>query len=466
MDPQVDRVLGEARARGIDIREKLGGGSFCEAWAVGDALVMRIPRALAIVRDVEFERGYGPLVGEHVSPTGPFHYLPVASTDLARELFERSIDRQRDVQTGPLARFVDRLELADTPVALHERAPGRALAAMPFDDIRAALPRIARALVELHDTLGFHGDLKPAHVFVDGERVTFIDPLPKYTGAIGSAGYTLPTLVVDPDADRDEGRLAGDLASLAAIAAEASGVDLGWGDLLYMIANLFNGRFGRGFSPQEVLADRLARVRTIDDPALRGWVERACTLVLAPYTRSIKPYEAGITRTALLDLASWVDADPAKFAAFRAALAPLAARVHARPTLMDFLLEGERLPPGAWDYAATYNCHAESFATMRDAAHELRALFATFGVPAAAAPPPIAQPRNPHDVLLPLRALLVDLSVLLDAASYTPARLAELGARIARVFESIADLERDNRYQHAARRYVNYVCGPITDRVG
>lgn len=304
MDPQVDRVLVEARARGIDVREKLGGGSYCEAWAVGDAMVMRIPRALAIVRDIDFPRGYGPLVGEHVSPTGPFHFQPIEDTALARELFERSIDRQRIVHEAPLARFLDRIELADTPVALHERAPGHALATMALDDIRPVLPHVARALVELHVQFGFHGDLKPAHVFVDGERVTFIDPLPRYERAIGSAGYTLPTLVFDPANDRDEGHLAGDLASLAAIAAEACGVDLGWGDLLYAFANLYNGRFGRGVSPHQILDDRLERVRAIGDPALRGWVEGACRIVLSPYLQRVQPYAPGVTRTALLGLAS------------------------------------------------------------------------------------------------------------------------------------------------------------------
>src|SRR5262245_29956799 len=98
MDPGVERVLSEARTRGLDVRDKLGGGGLCGAWAIGDALVMRIPRALPVDPE-RFVRGYGPLVVEIDSPTGPFDVRCVGNP---RWLFAAALDRQREVTRGPL----------------------------------------------------------------------------------------------------------------------------------------------------------------------------------------------------------------------------------------------------------------------------------------------------------------------------------------------------------------------------
>ena len=107
MDPLVDRALAAARARGIDVREHLGNTSYCQRWAVGDALVMRIPRST-------FDGDEGPF-----STAGR-----VDSPVLARTLLALATYRQRKVDRGTLARFVDQLDLDGIAVTLHERPAG------------------------------------------------------------------------------------------------------------------------------------------------------------------------------------------------------------------------------------------------------------------------------------------------------------------------------------------------------
>ena len=443
MDPQVDRAVAEARRRGIDVREPLGGGSYCEVWAVGDALVMRIPRALPAGDDLA--RGYGPVVGNHVSPTGPFVYGGVDQLGIAHALFEGSIDRQRSVERGPLARFVDRLELGDTVVSLHERAPGQALSTLPREAFR--LPLIARALVELHDELGFHGDLKPAHVFVDGDRVTFIDPLPKLpeTALLGSAGYALPILVGDPRDDRDEGLLLRDVVALAAIAAEASGVELGLEGFVFAMSNFGNGRFGRGLHPTAAIAGIAARARSIADATRRRWIDDVLHAASDVYRLHPHPPEPGRARALLVHVE------------LRAVLGQIADRTQQPPSLMDFLA-AERRHAALDEVTPPFDARDASFAQLVDAAVELRRSYAaTFGEPAVTAPPPIEHPSDVYEVTYPLRTLLVDLARLLDP---TPATLTVWGGLLARIDASIAQLCDPRRLEAAARRYINYVCHP------
>jgi len=291
----VEGVLAEARARGIAVGEPLGGGSYCEAWAVGDALVLRIPRAIAI--HGEPAHGYGPLTGDHVSPTGPFELLAL-TTGQALEVFELALERQRDVTCRALARLVDRLELAGVTVSLHERAPGCELAMLPPDRARACLPAVARALVELHGQFGAHLDLKPAHIFVDGDRVTFIDPLPLDYVLFGSLGYSLP-LLGDPKLPRDEALLLRDAIGLAAIAAESYGIDLDLGRHVSAMCNLFNGRFGRGWDAQEVVADVKRRCSELPDDRVRHFIESVFDNAMAIYAPHHHRPSAGITKGCL-----------------------------------------------------------------------------------------------------------------------------------------------------------------------
>lgn len=281
---------------------RLGGGSYCEAWEVGDALVLHVPR---VVEREPATHGYGPLTGDHVSPTGPFALLNIELEVTSRQLFEAAIDRLRGVEVAVLARLVDRLELAGTPVALHERAPGRSIATLDVAELRAQLPAIARALLELHGRFGFHGDLKPAHVFIeaspdaDASRVTFIDPLP-ITGVMlfGSYGYSLPVMPRDPTDPRDEGWLMRDVISLAAIAAECWGVDLALGPLGNTLMNVDNGRFGHGFDATVTLGRLHAMTRTISAP-LRLWIDQVCDTTLGLYRPISRPLRPG-TASALL----------------------------------------------------------------------------------------------------------------------------------------------------------------------
>jgi len=446
MDPQVDRVLAEARARGIDIRTQIGSTGYCESWAVGDALVMRIPRS-------EFPaalgRGDGPIVADYFAPQDGYAFRGVDSAVLAHTLLESSTERQRGVDRGPLARFVDRLELAGVAVALHERPAGRAPVR---DDLRA----IARALVELHDVLGYHGHLAPAHVFVDGDRVTFTDPLPVYPKLLGAVGYAIPIAAAEL-APRDEGLLLRDVAALVAIAAEACGCDLGWDhDFVAYLENGPNRSIGRPWDARPALAELARRTRTIEDTALRGWIDAAARLALDHYlpVPSVRPKTSGprpATRGIARSLLAHFD--------FYAALGAIAARVTASPSLMDFVAMERGAVIEAYDspdtaFAAFGACDA-SFATIAGAVPELQRLYArTFGEQPAGALAPIAHHPDVYADVYPLRTLLLDVDRLLAP---TPATLGEASGLAARALQAIEQLRDAQQRQNAARRYVNYV---------
>lgn len=198
----------------------------------------------------------GPNRARPASPTGPIAVEAPASFDEAAGLLREAIERQGQTGAGrPLARLVRPLELARCPAALYERLDGASLETRLHGDpagARAALAPLAQALQALHAGFGMHGDLKPDHVFFDGDRPVLIDPLPS-PGWLGSVGYALP-FPVDPEAPaevRREGERMRDLAALLAITVRCWSRTMGWdAGFLSGLLNRGNGRFGRGFDPE------------------------------------------------------------------------------------------------------------------------------------------------------------------------------------------------------------------------
>jgi len=452
MDPTVDRVLAEARANGMEIGAQIGAHGYFEAWAVGDAAVMRIPRTLAITRPVvdnspRFERGEGPLVvgGNRL-----------VSIDKPGPFLDAVLARERKTTSRVLARFVDRIELAGVGVALHEHPPGRTFT-NDTSELVPYLPAIARALVELHAVFGFHGDLSFDHIAVDGiDRVTFTDPLPHPSGlVVGTAGYSLPYPPRDLIDARDEGLLVRDLGALAAIAAEACGHPLGFEQHVSRCAHaIFRGAFGDGFWMTDERNDARTRYSSIADPALRGWIEDAVELVLTSYT--IGHPSAGTATRYLQALANTPPSDA--FVKLRDAMLPLVQRIHESPSLMAFIV-AERRRTGARDpVVQAFNACDQALARLPPLLDELYKIFvALFGERPLVEPRKVAHPEEVYAESHDMRTLLVDLEHLFDRTWYTPVTLAEVGGRVARASALIAKLATNNQIQIAARRYINYV---------
>jgi hypothetical protein len=429
MDPQIDRVVREARARSIDVGGQIGSTSYCETWAVGDSLVMRIPRSEF---PAELARGDGP-------------FLPVGTVDsavLARTLWESSTERQRGIDRGPLARFVDRLELDGVAVALHERAIGRPPV---VEDLRA----IQRALADLHDVLGYHGHLVPAHIAVDGDRVTFTDPLPVYPKLLGGVGYALPIFAAAL-APRDEGLLLRDVAALVSLAAEQCGVDLGW--TRPFAAFLDTAHRSRPWDARPALLELARRTQPIAD---RGWIDAVARLALDHYipVPSVRPPQAE-PRPAQAGTAHSLLDKPL----FHAAVAGIARTLQTSPSLFDFLaieraaaLESREQRP---DPVLAFNVRDASFAAILD---ELPALRAAYADAKPVELPPIVHHPDVFAESHALRTLLIDLDRLLAP---TPANIADAGGLLARLAVAIEPLRDPQIRMAAARRYVNYVSNP------
>lgn len=430
MDPLVDRALAAARARGIDVREHLGNTSYCQRWAVGDALVLRIP--LIAVADDE-THGAGPM-------------LESKNRNIAQLLLDSTTDRQRGVDRGPLARFVDRIDLDGVGVTLHERAVGHAPA-------RGDIPAVARALAELHDVLGYHGHLVPAHIFVDGAQVTFTDPLPAYPFVLGAIGYDLP-IAAQALEPHDEGRLLRDVVAMIAITAELCDCDLGWNASFIEFFERWGNTGVRGpWHVSRELEDFYLRTQTIGDPILRGWVDAAARLVLDHYipAPSVRP-ESAAPRPATPGIAKSL---LTRFD-LHAALGAIAARIERSPSLFDFVeLERARaigVTPTADDYETAFAARDASFAQLAGALDEIQR---AYGDPPAVPVPVIVHPTDVYAESHELRTLLLDVDKLLHPV---PETLSIAGGLLTRARSSLAALaaDEDKRYM-AARRYVNYV---------
>lgn len=409
MDPQVDRVLvaaagsiavpDQGRAVKIDIHEQISETAYCVNHAVGDALVMRIPRS-------------------ELANDGPF--LTSSARPDPRVLLDSSTDRARGLPS-----FVDRLELAGVPVALHARAIGRR---PEPGDLRA----IARALATLHETVPYHGHLTPAHIVV-GDTIAFTDLLPEYPNLLGGIGYALP-IHGDP-ALRD-------VAALIAIAAELAGAPLAWGREVASFLEAVNRGGSHPWDPQPMLA---ALYATYD-----GWICAAGRLCLDHYLpipsvspATARPREpvAGTARALLVDHARY------------AALGSLMRTLFASPSLFDFLVleraaaieSTERAP----DPIAALSAADASFAAIDAALPPLRALYKDEPV---APVPPHAHHADVAEELMPLRSMLIDLDRLLAPVPGTP-----IGGLLARVTENFEALRDPARRAAAVRRYLNYV---------
>lgn len=438
MDPEVDRALAAARAQGLEIGDRLGATGYCERWALGEGIVMRVPRS---VPAAALGRGDGPFVvaadGTATGVDGLAH---------ARTLFEQGIDRQRGVERGPLARFVDRLELDGVPVALHERPAGGA--PTPAD-----VPAIARALAELHATFGYHGHLAPAHVVVDHEGVAFTDPLPPSPRLLGALGYALP-IHAAALAPTDEGLLLRDVAALAALAAELHGVDLGW-DARFAahLEHTANRGVGRPWDARPALAELARRARAIADEHVRGWIVAAGRLALDHYlpAPSVRPTSTAPRAAAPGTAHSLL----ARFD-LHAGLGALAAELAASPSLLDFValergLPIHTAPHDQPDPAIAFEAREVSFARIAAA---LPALAHLYGEPPPVEVPPIAHHADVYAETRPLRALLLDVDRLLAP---TPATLDLAGGLLARARVALDQLHDPAVRMAAARRYVNYV---------
>jgi hypothetical protein len=73
---------------------------------------------------------------------------------------------------------------------LLERLRGESFATLDRALARQAIPALCHAVVALHETYGVHGDLKPPHVYLEGDEVVLIDPVGEGEW-IGSVGYSL-----------------------------------------------------------------------------------------------------------------------------------------------------------------------------------------------------------------------------------------------------------------------------------
>ena len=283
------KVAEAAERRGLNVGRLVGMGGHAavfEAHPEGrDRCVLKVPWSTPRpTGDLpsELPLGHGPARVDPVSPTGPFALRGPLGTDEAEAILRDSCARQGRTGAGrPLALLLDVLDLAGVTVALYERVWGDTLAARIHycpEDARLLVPRLARALRELHRTFGGHGDLKPAHIYWTQEGPVFIDPLGP-SAYIGSVGYALPCcLGADGPDDGDPLRVR-DLGALAQILAEMWGGSLGWdGQLVHAIANCGRGRFDRGLDPESVR-------RTMDEGTaaipteLRRWTREAAGAV-------------------------------------------------------------------------------------------------------------------------------------------------------------------------------------------
>jgi hypothetical protein len=401
MDPLVDRVLVDARARSIEVRDQIAATAYCVTHAVGDALVMRIPRS-------EFTNA------------GPF--LTDASRPDCAVLLDSSTDRHRHLPS-----FVDRLELAGVPVALHARAIGRA---PRREDIGA----IARALATLHETVPWHGHLTPSHIVV-GDEIAFTDLLPDHPNLLGGVGYALP-IHGDP-ALRD-------VVALASIAAELDGIQLGWSREFAKLLELINRGMSRPWDPQPALDQLYQRTEN-------GWICAVGRLAIDHYVplASMRP-KTTRPREPVPGTARSLLADHDK----HAALGALARSLTRSPSLFDFLVHERAAPIESSeprpDPAQAVNASEASFEAIMHALPALHAIYANAPISDLA---PLAHHSDVAEELRPLRTLLVDLDRLLAPTPGTP-----VGALLARVRENIDRIhEAPYLMPGRVRRYVNYI---------
>ncbi len=237
----------DAAAHGLALGEPLGAGGYGRVFAVTSQSFGRCALKVPDVAPAPPEEhpdvvahGHGPNRITLVSATGPFVLRAPRTIEEAAALLDAACRRQR-THGAPLPVLHRVYRLGGQLAALMERIDGPHLGELPPERARAHLPALARAVRALHAGFGPHGDLKPAHVLLQGDAVRLIDPLVG-DGAVGSIGYALPM----PVTHGDTGRLR-DLVALAAIAAELHGARLPLdGRVVYRLANRGNGRFGRG----------------------------------------------------------------------------------------------------------------------------------------------------------------------------------------------------------------------------
>ncbi len=166
-------------------------------------------------------------------PTGHVRLDRPANFDDAAMLLRESLAQQQGRKAGrPLARLLRSLSLARVPVGLYERLQGPSLEELVYRDperARSLLAPLARALLELHRVFGPHGDLKPSHVFAEGEAVVLIDPVVS-PGWLGSLGYALPIETppeAPPELSAEAGR-ARDVAAWCSVAVRTWQRSFGW----------------------------------------------------------------------------------------------------------------------------------------------------------------------------------------------------------------------------------------------
>ena len=138
---------------------------------------------------------------------------------------------------------------------------------------------------------------------------------------------------------------------------------------------------------------------------------------------------------------------------FRKAIAPIAARAKASPSLFDFYAAEDVRPPP--DLHAAFNAGGASLETIAACVRDLRTEFvARFGEPVDVPPPPVTHPEYVFPESFELRTMLLDLNKLFDVT----VPLDEFGGYLARVEKAI-DALRPALYA-PLRRYYNYVHRP------
>jgi len=304
--PAGERILEDIDRSGWRVGELIGAGGY---GGVFDAFAPDAPPCVLKIAGIEFlflvsERptelwqSHGPHVVRRLGATGPAFMRGVRSAEVAQKLLVearrsqavrgKSLQRRLDEtmyavhplrrpwpsRLPPLPALVETLDLGGRAAAVYERLRGNSVRQLMGRDRRTAflaLPAIASALYTLHHTHGSHGDVKPDHVFVDGEDVCFVDPLSRDSRSFGTVGYSVPF---------GWHRKVADVLALAATAAEIAGGTVGWNAQTSSRIADRHTRFGRGPSlGSELSAALLSGTEPVPAP-LRTWIRATIAVAI------------------------------------------------------------------------------------------------------------------------------------------------------------------------------------------